>query len=331
MEKATPKESMARCRHRRRPDLKTLSGNRPRVRHLRAHSRARNGDPPSKTPPSTRPPPPEQRTVELSGNSDTNRRARFIGSAPPAGSSCAPKGRAALIRQCQHFWSSVARAQCHARFDCRSAHAREPPPRSMRNLVSTQDHGGELEREGWLAHEADAEAPKVGRSQSTKPLPPRIFWRGREASRPWPTSSNRICATPARLRRVARFAIVALPRWRWVRANTASQRRAACCSIRPCLPRPTVVRVWNANPTDRIEKGPYRSPISRPARREPAVESIGGFFFAGDKAADLTGSGAPERLSAALVTQGFSRRCVRARSLDACWPRTSTAGTSRPL
>lgn len=68
-----------------------------------------------------------------------------------------------------------------------------------------------------------------------------------------------------------------------------------------------IVRVWHAQPGGGIEKGTVSEPdfIDWRAQSQRA-QSMGAYFFAdGLSGVDLTGAGNPERLSAALVTDGF--------------------------
>jgi len=68
-----------------------------------------------------------------------------------------------------------------------------------------------------------------------------------------------------------------------------------------------LVRVWHAQPSGGVEQGAVSEPDFLDWQRESQrAASMGGYFFAdGLSGVDLTGSGAPERLSAALVTDGF--------------------------
>jgi predicted permease len=68
-----------------------------------------------------------------------------------------------------------------------------------------------------------------------------------------------------------------------------------------------LVRVWHVNPSTGISRGAVSEPNFLDWRRESRLtESMGGFFFAdGLSGMDLTGGGEPQRLAAALVTDGF--------------------------
>jgi len=68
-----------------------------------------------------------------------------------------------------------------------------------------------------------------------------------------------------------------------------------------------VVRVWDVNRDAGVERGSFSEPDFLDLQRASRLaSSIGGYFFAsGLSGLDLTGRGSPERLSAALVTDGF--------------------------
>ena len=67
-----------------------------------------------------------------------------------------------------------------------------------------------------------------------------------------------------------------------------------------------IARVWQVNPSTGIERGALSEPNFLDWRRESRLtESMGGFFFGGTTGIDLTGEGEPQRLRAALVTDGF--------------------------
>ena len=171
-----------------------------------------------------------------------------------------------------------------------------------------------LEREGWPAVEAEAEARRrFGDLEFTK-----HYCRTEDVRR---EGEKRRMTIADELKQDLRYA------WRWLRAapgfavvalttlalgigaNTAifSVVRGVLLDPLPFAAADRIVRVWNANPTDRVEKGPYSEPDFLDLRAATKLtESIGGFFFVeAQSGVDLTGSGAPERLSAALVTPGF--------------------------
>jgi predicted permease len=68
-----------------------------------------------------------------------------------------------------------------------------------------------------------------------------------------------------------------------------------------------IVRVWDVNAAAGVERGSFSEPDFLDLQRESQLaSSIGAYFFAsGLSGLDLTGQGSPERLSAALVTDGF--------------------------
>ena len=92
-------------------------------------------------------------------------------------------------------------------------------------------------------------------------------------------------------------------------ANTAifSVVRGVLLDQLPFTQPERLVRVWHAQPSGRIEKGWVSEPDFLDWKRESQVaQSMGGFFFAdGMMGVDLTGAGNPERVTAALVTDGF--------------------------
>ena len=68
-----------------------------------------------------------------------------------------------------------------------------------------------------------------------------------------------------------------------------------------------LVRVWHANPTSGLPKQAISEPDFLDWRRQSrTIQSMGGYWFTdGLSGVDLTGSPEPERLSVALVTDGF--------------------------
>jgi predicted permease len=70
-----------------------------------------------------------------------------------------------------------------------------------------------------------------------------------------------------------------------------------------------LVRLWNVNRASGVERGSVSEPDFIDWRsRSKLAESMGAYFFAdGQIGLDLTGLGNPERISAALVTDGFFR------------------------
>lgn len=92
-------------------------------------------------------------------------------------------------------------------------------------------------------------------------------------------------------------------------ANTAifSVVRAVLLEPLPFPDAERVVRVWHANQSSNALNGPVSEPdfLDWKAQSKTAV-TMGGFFFAdGQLGLDLTGDGAPRRLSIAAVTEGF--------------------------
>ncbi|HSJ65068.1 MAG TPA: ABC transporter permease [Gemmatimonadaceae bacterium] len=92
-------------------------------------------------------------------------------------------------------------------------------------------------------------------------------------------------------------------------ANTAifSVVRGVLLEPLPFVEPDRLVRVWHANPADGITQGAVSEPDFLDWRAQArSAESMGAYFFAdGLSGLDLTGEGEPERLSAALATDGF--------------------------
>ena len=92
-------------------------------------------------------------------------------------------------------------------------------------------------------------------------------------------------------------------------ANTAifSVVRGVLLAPLPFRETEQLVRIWHAQPSEGIDNGAVSEPDFLDWQRETQrASSLGGFFFAdGLSGVDLTGEGNPERLSAALVTDGF--------------------------
>ncbi|HEU4995474.1 MAG TPA: ABC transporter permease [Gemmatimonadaceae bacterium] len=92
-------------------------------------------------------------------------------------------------------------------------------------------------------------------------------------------------------------------------ANTAifSVVRGVLLDALPFPQSDRLVRVWQANHARGSEQAPASEPDFFDWQRESRrAASMGAYFFAnGMTGVDLTGSGSPERLSAALVTDGF--------------------------
>jgi predicted permease len=112
------------------------------------------------------------------------------------------------------------------------------------------------------------------------------------------------------LRRAPGFATIALLTLALgIGANTAvfSVVRGVLLTELPFGATDRTVRIWHANHQTSTERGAVSEPDFLDWRAQSRVaESMGGFFFAeGLSGVDLTGDGNPERLSAALVTDGF--------------------------
>jgi predicted permease len=92
-------------------------------------------------------------------------------------------------------------------------------------------------------------------------------------------------------------------------ANTAifSVVRSVLLAPLPFPQTEQLVRIWHANRTTSTDRAPVAEPDFLDWQRETQrAQSLGAFFFAdGLSGLDLTGAGNPERLSAALVTDGF--------------------------
>ena len=92
-------------------------------------------------------------------------------------------------------------------------------------------------------------------------------------------------------------------------ANTAifSVVRAVLLEPLPFDSADRIARVWQVNPSTGMTRGAISEPNFLDWRRESRLtETMAGFFFAeGMTGIDLTGSGDPLRLTAALVTDGF--------------------------
>jgi predicted permease len=117
-------------------------------------------------------------------------------------------------------------------------------------------------------------------------------------------------------------------------ANTAifSVVRGVLLEPLPFVEPDRLVRVWHANPADGITQGAVSEPDFLDWRAQArSAESMGAYFFAdGLSGLDLTGEGDPERLSAALVADGFFETlgtpAVRGRTFR---PEEQVAGNDR--
>ena len=171
-----------------------------------------------------------------------------------------------------------------------------------------------LEREGWSSADAEAEARRrFGDLEFTK-----YYCRTEDLRREGEKRRMTIIDELKQdlryalrgLRASPGFAIVALATLALgIGANTAifSVVRGVLLEPLPFATPDRIVRVWNSNPTDGIEQGAYSEPDYLDLRAAARLtETMGGFSFAEQQSGvDLTGNGAPERLSAALVTPGF--------------------------
>jgi predicted permease len=92
-------------------------------------------------------------------------------------------------------------------------------------------------------------------------------------------------------------------------ANTAvfSVVRAVLLEPLPFADADRIVRIYQANPSNGIERGAVSEPDFLDWRRaSQAAETMGAFWYVdGLSGLDLTGAGNPERLAATLVTDGF--------------------------
>jgi len=171
-----------------------------------------------------------------------------------------------------------------------------------------------LQQQGWNRPDAEAEARRrFGDVDSTKDYCRAEDLR-REGERNRMTFIDEVgqdlrYAVRA-LRSSPGFSLIALATLALgIGANTAifSVVRAVLLEPLPFTAADRIVRVWDANPTGDIPQGPWSEPDFLDVRAGTRLaENVGGYFFAeGNSGLDLTGSGAPERVSAALVTPGF--------------------------
>ena len=170
-----------------------------------------------------------------------------------------------------------------------------------------------LRADGWPAHDADAEARRrFGDLESTT-----TYCRAEDARREQQQSVTTVAHELLQdmtyalrgLRTTPGFTFIALVTLALgIGANTAifSVVRGVLLSPLPFASPGEVVRVGTTNHAAGITEGTFSEPdfIDLRATSKLAA-SIGGFFWDGQVGVDLTGGGAPERLSAALVTPGF--------------------------
>jgi predicted permease len=171
-----------------------------------------------------------------------------------------------------------------------------------------------LRAEGWSQADADAEARRrFGDVEFTKSYC-RDADLGREQERNRMTLVDELGQDLRyafrSLRSSVGFTAIALATLALgIGANTAifSVVRAVLLEPLPFATPDRLVRFWAVNETAKVTQGAFSEPdfldIQSGSR---LAESIGGYFFAdGATGLDLTGNGAPERISAALVTPGF--------------------------
>jgi hypothetical protein len=239
-------------------------------------------------------------------------------SARRAESSCARRSSScdAMSTRCSPFWTPRSLARCRARFGCRSNHAHGLPPEIDEELAfHLKAMAARLEREGMAGRRGRGRRHAAGlvisNSQNIIAAPRTVRREGEKRRMTIADELKQDLRYALRwLRAAPGFAVVALTTLALgIGANTAifSVVRGVLLDPLPFAAADRIVRVWNANPTDRIEKGPYSEPDFLDLRAATKLtETIGGFFFVeAQSGVDLTGSGAPERLSAALVTPGF--------------------------
>jgi predicted permease len=171
-----------------------------------------------------------------------------------------------------------------------------------------------LREQGWPAFDAEAEARRrFGDVEHT-----RTYCRAedlrREGERYRMTIVDELkqdLRYAARgLRSSPAFSLVALATLALgIGANTAifSVVRAVLLEPLPFTAADRIVRVWHANAANGTDQGAWSEPDFLDVRNGSRLaESIGGYFFAdGNMGLNLTGVGAPERVSAALVSPGF--------------------------
>ena len=92
-------------------------------------------------------------------------------------------------------------------------------------------------------------------------------------------------------------------------ANTAifSVVRGVLLEPLPFRDSERIVRLWHAHRGDAVDRGAVSEPDLLDWREQSSlIEAVGGFFYRdGGTGMDMTGTGEPERISTALVTDGF--------------------------
>src|SRR4051812_15407597 len=171
-----------------------------------------------------------------------------------------------------------------------------------------------LQADGWSPADADAEARRrFGDVEFTK-----HYCRDEDSRREGERRRMAILEELGQdlryavrgLRSSPGFALIALATLALgIGANTAifSVVRAVLLEPLPFASADRLVRVYHANPAGGVIEGDFSEPDFLDLRsRTKTAESVGGYLFAeGITGVSLTGDGAPERLSAALVTPGF--------------------------
>ena len=172
----------------------------------------------------------------------------------------------------------------------------------------------ELRAAGWTQAEARAEARRrFGDIQGT-----RDYCRGEDVRREEEKRRMTLFEELGQDFRYATRALRAAPGFTAVAlltlalgigANTAifSLVRGVLLEPLPFAAADRIVRVWHSQPSNGVERGPTSEPDFLDWQRgSQRAASMGGYFFLdGLSGADLTGQGAPERISSALVTDGF--------------------------
>jgi predicted permease len=171
-----------------------------------------------------------------------------------------------------------------------------------------------LRAEGWTPDDADAEARRrFGDVAFT-----RSYCRQQDQRREHEKNRTTLVQEVAQdiryglrgLRAAPTFTLIALATLAFgIGANTAifSVVRAVLLDPLPFPDASRLVRVWDANPSAGIMQGWFSEPDLLDIQRESRLaSSIGGYAFVdGLIGVDFTGTGAPERLSAALAAPGF--------------------------
>jgi predicted permease len=171
-----------------------------------------------------------------------------------------------------------------------------------------------LRAEGWSPADAEAEARrKFGDLEFTKSYCRAEDLR-REQGRHRMTVADELVQdfryALRSLRSAPGFTLIALATLALgIGANTAifSVVRSVLLAPLPFASADRIVRFYDVNPTADVQDGTFSEPDFNDVRAaSTTAASMGGYFFAnGNVGVDLTGDGAPERLTVALVTPGF--------------------------